>query len=103
MAATPHPQSAKRQQSARTPRRIQSHNRLLDEFSVLVVTAVGAVVCAPWVDCALAVVDGPGPAVVVFFAAMAAPMAPATTPPAMRPPMILPLPLLPPPPPPEAV
>merc|ERR1719416_383703 len=85
----PHPQSDKRQQSARMPRRIQSHRRLLDEFSVVVVTAVGAVVCAPWVVCALAVVDGPGPAVVEPRAAMAPATARAVAP-AITPPMTAP-------------
>merc|ERR1719337_249530 len=71
-AASPPPQSASKQQRARMPNKIQSHKRLLEEFSVVVVTAV---LCAPWVV-ALAVV-GPGPAVVVPFPMTAAPMAPA--------------------------
>merc|ERR1712222_116491 len=61
-AASPPPQSASKQHRARIPRRIQSHKRLLDEFSVVVVTAV---VCAPWVVCPLPVV--PGSAVVVLL------------------------------------
>jgi len=81
-AASPPPQSASKQQRARIPRRIQSHRRLLDEFSVVVVTA-GAAVCAPWVT--LAVVSGPGPPVVVPLAIMAPAtakaVAPAITPP----------------------
>merc|ERR1719293_585882 len=44
-AASPPPQSASKQHKARIPRRIQSHRRLLDEFSVVV---VGTVVCPPW-------------------------------------------------------
>jgi len=66
------------------PNKIQSHKRLLEEFSVVVVTAV---LCAPWVV-ALAVVTGP--AVVVLFPMAAAPMAPAITPPATSPPRIFP-------------
>jgi hypothetical protein len=68
------------------PSKIQSHKRLLDEFSVVVVTPVGADDCAPCVT--LVVVSGPGPAVVVFLPMTAAPMAPAITPPAIRPPRI---------------
>merc|ERR1712037_532 len=80
-AASPPPQSANRQRRAKIPRRIQSHRRLLDEFSVVVVTAV---VCTPWV--ALAVVSGAGPPVVVLFPITAAPMTPAIAPPAISPP-----------------
>merc|ERR1719497_93048 len=79
-AAKPPPQSASKQQRARIPSKIQSHKRLLDEFSVVVVTAV---LCAPW-D-----VAGPGAAVVLLPMA-AAPMAPAITPPATSPPRIFP-------------
>merc|ERR1712032_1694584 len=80
-AASPPPHSASKQHNARIPRRIHSHKRLLDEFSVVVVTAV---VCTPWV--ALTVVSGAGAPVVVLFPITAAPMAPAITPPAISPP-----------------
>merc|ERR1712025_559824 len=76
-AAKPPPQSASKQHKPRIPRRIQSHKRLLDEFSVVVV--VTGVVCAPCVVGALAVVPG----TVVLLPIMAAPMAPAITPPAI--------------------
>jgi len=79
-AASPPPHSASKQHRARIPRRIQSHKRLLDEFSVVVVTAV---VCCPWVVCPLPVV--PGSAVVVLLPiiapATAKAAAPAITPP----------------------
>merc|ERR1719497_259035 len=80
-AASPPPQSASKQQRARMPNKIHSHKRLLEEFSVVVVTAV---LCAPWVVGA-AVVTGTG--VVVFSpiipAATAKAVAPAITPPPM--------------------
>jgi hypothetical protein len=94
MAAKPPPQSASKQQRARMPNKIQSHKRLLDEFSVVVVSASG-VVCPPWVVCTPDVVPG---AVVDVPPMTAAPMAPAITPPAIRPPTIFFFPL-----PPEAV
>jgi len=74
------PQSASKQHKPKIPRRIQSHKRLLDEFSVVVV--VTGVVCAACVVGALAVVPG----TVVLLPIMAAPMAPAITPPAISPP-----------------
>merc|ERR1719293_597440 len=81
-AASPPPQSASRQHKAKIPRRIQSHRRLLDEFSVVVVTAV---VCTPWVVCGMPVVPGAAPPVVVplpiIAPATAKAAAPAITPP----------------------
>jgi len=65
------------------PRRIQSHKRLLDEFFVVVVVTVGAVVCADWVGWTLAVVRGA--TVVVLWPAITAPAAASAAAPAMAP------------------
>merc|ERR1719480_655160 len=80
--ASPPPQSARQQQRARMPNKIQSHKRLLEEFSVVVVTGAPEV-CAPCVV-ALAVVTGPGVVLLAIIPpATAKAAAPAIKPPTM--------------------